>query len=120
MACLKEWRGEVDLPDGFSKNNSQLTHLINIYQPKRYKLILLICLIFSQFGSWKFKADFSGLDSDIWQPEFRRTVCSPGALVGLEDGDYGVLYDKLEEILLYIINIFVVSLRDAKSEKKEE
>lgn len=45
---------------------------------------------------------------------------SPGALVGLGDGDYGVLYDKLEEILLYVINIFVVSLQDTKSEKKEE
>lgn len=57
------------------------------------------------------------MDSDIWQPELRRTVCSPGALAGLGDGDYDVLYDKLEEILLYIINIFVVSLRDTKSQK---
>lgn len=60
------------------------------------------------------------MDSDIWQAELRRTVCSPGALVSLGDGDYGVLYDKLEDILLSVINIFVVSLRDTKSQKKEE
>lgn len=57
------------------------------------------------------------MDSDIWQPELR-TGCSRGALAGLGDGDYGVLYDKLEEILLYIINILVVSLRHQVTEEK--
>lgn len=35
------------------------------------------------------------------------------------DRDYGVLCAKLEEILLSIIHVFVVSLRDTKSQKKE-
>lgn len=33
------------------------------------------------------------------------------------DGDYGVLCAKLEEILLYIINVLVASLRDTESQK---